>query len=100
MACAANWTAVRSGPHRPRASTTEALEDSTVHVLTKIFIVLVSLLAVLIVPLVVVYAHNEDSYKRRYDAAEARAASLNSALSAAQAAAGASQVALETKTHE
>ena len=29
------------------------------HVLTKIFIVLVSLLAILLVPLVVVYAHNE-----------------------------------------
>lgn len=36
------------------------------HVLTKIFIVLVSLLAVLLVPLVVVYAHNENSFKQRY----------------------------------
>ncbi|HRP62932.1 MAG TPA: hypothetical protein PK400_06550 [Phycisphaerales bacterium] len=36
------------------------------HVLTKIFIVLVSLLAVFLVPLVVVYAHNENSYKAMY----------------------------------
>ena len=44
------------------------------HVLTKIFVVLISLLAVLLVPLVVVYAHNEDSFKARFQAAEARAA--------------------------
>ncbi|MCA9290378.1 MAG: hypothetical protein KDA25_04565 [Phycisphaerales bacterium] len=42
------------------------------HVLTKIFIVLVSLLAVFLVPLVVVYAHNEDSYRARYDQAVSR----------------------------
>ena len=36
------------------------------HVLTKIFIVLVSLLAVLLVPLVVVYATNENNYKGRW----------------------------------
>ena len=33
------------------------------HVLTKVFIVLVSLLAVMLVPLVVVYAYNENSFK-------------------------------------
>lgn len=44
------------------------------HVLTKIFIVLVSLLAVLLVPLVVVYAHNEDSYKSRFESEGAIAA--------------------------
>lgn len=47
------------------------------HVLTKIFIVLVALLTVLLVPLVVVYAHNEDNYKARYQ-------SLQSQLSTAQ----------------
>lgn len=36
------------------------------HVLTKLFVVLVSLLSVLLVPLVVVYAHNENSYQSRY----------------------------------
>ncbi|MHC5028667.1 MAG: hypothetical protein ACYTGR_18110 [Planctomycetota bacterium] len=36
------------------------------HILTKIFTVLVSLLAVLFVPLVVVYAHNEDNYKTKW----------------------------------
>ena len=50
------------------------------HVLTKIFIVLVSLLAVLIVPLVVVYAHNEDSFKAKYEAAAALAAAANQNL--------------------
>ncbi len=53
------------------------------HVLTKIFIVLVSLLAVLLVPLVVVYAHNEDSYKARYEQATANAQSAQSALDSA-----------------
>jgi hypothetical protein len=51
-----------------------------VHVLTKIFVVLVSMLAVLLVPLVVVYAHNEDSFKAKFEAAEARAAAANSKL--------------------
>jgi hypothetical protein len=41
-----------------------------VHVLTKIFIVLVSLLAVLLVPLVVVFATNENNYKARWQEAE------------------------------
>jgi uncharacterized coiled-coil protein SlyX len=41
-----------------------------VHVLTKIFIVLVALLAVMLVPLVVVYAKNENNYKSRYERAE------------------------------
>src|SRR5688572_12349172 len=47
---------------------TRSKRISPVHVVTKIFIVLVSLLAVLLVPLVVVYAHNEDSYKAKYEA--------------------------------
>jgi predicted nucleic acid-binding Zn-ribbon protein len=51
-----------------------------VHVLTKIFIVLVSLLSVLLVPLVVVYAHNEDSFKAKYEAAAALAAAANQNL--------------------
>jgi chromosome segregation ATPase len=55
-------------------------EESTVHVLTKIFIVLVSLLAVLLVPLVVVYAHNEDSFKAKYEAAAALSAAANQNL--------------------
>lgn len=43
------------------------------HVLTKIFIVLVSLLAVLLVPLVVVYTHNENSFKQRWQDAQMEA---------------------------
>ena len=40
------------------------------HVLTKLFVVLVSLLSVLLVPLVVVYAHNENTFKSRWESAE------------------------------
>lgn len=54
------------------------------HVLTKIFIVLVSLLAVLLVPLVVVYAHNENSYAARYEAATAETAAAQAALASAK----------------
>lgn len=42
------------------------------HILTKIFIVLVTLLAILLVPLVVVYAHNEDSFKAKFEQAKAQ----------------------------
>lgn len=57
-------------------------EDSTVHVLTKIFIVLVSILAVLLVPLVVVYSYNEDNYKGKFQTAELQAAIASDALQA------------------
>lgn len=55
------------------------------HVLTKIFIVLVSLLAVLLVPLVVVYATNENSYKSRLEQSQSRSAVAESNLTAANA---------------
>ena len=55
------------------------------HILTKIFVVLVSLFAVLLVPLVVVYAYNEDAYKAKYDAAVAMANANADDLDAAQA---------------
>jgi hypothetical protein len=55
-----------------------------VHVLTKLFIVLVSLLAVLLTPLVVVYAYNENSYKARYQEQVLRAATAVEALTAEQ----------------
>ncbi len=54
------------------------------HILTKLFIVLVSLLAVLLVPLVVVYAHNENSFQAKYQAAEANVASARSEYEAAK----------------
>ena len=59
-------------------------EDSTVHVLTKIFIVLVSILSVLLVPLVVVYSYNEDNYKGKFQTAELQSAIARDALAAAQ----------------
>ncbi|MHC5003798.1 MAG: hypothetical protein ACYTJ0_11810 [Planctomycetota bacterium] len=55
------------------------------HVLTKIFVVLVSVLAVLLVPLVVVYAHNEDSFKSRYERAQAQKDVATSELAQAEA---------------
>ncbi len=67
-------------------------EGQTVHILTKIFVVLVSLLAVLLVPLVVVYAYNEDSYKAKYDVAVATANANAADLDAAKAI-GAAQLA-------
>lgn len=59
------------------------------HVLTKIFIVLVSLLTVLLVPLVVVYAYNEDAYKEKFAEAQAQAAAASNAMAAAEAASSA-----------
>ncbi len=56
------------------------------HVLTKIFIVLVSMLAVLLVPLVVVYAHNENSYRTQYEQERSAAATANLLLQEAQTA--------------
>ncbi len=67
------------------------------HVLTKIFIVLVSLLAVMLVPLVVVYAHNENSFKNRLVAAEDKAASAALALSSAEARAASKEAGLQTQ---
>ena len=47
------------------------------HLLTKLFIVLVSLLAVMIVPLVAVNAVNEESFRGKYESAmQAKNASL------------------------
>lgn len=55
------------------------------HILTKIFIVLVALLSVLLVPLVVTYVHNEDAYQKRFQAAEAQSAASRSQLEAERA---------------
>jgi hypothetical protein len=71
-----------------------------VHVLTKIFIVLVSLLTVLLVPLVVVYAYNENSFQVRYQGAEAQSASLRSALSTAKASHPASELRKDARIQE
>lgn len=92
-------------PQRPHSRTAgsgvlKIGEESTVHVLTKIFIVLVSLLAVMLVPLVVVYSHNENSYKARFQDAEMAAAAANEALRAAQASAGAEQARLMEQVAE
>jgi hypothetical protein len=54
------------------------------HVLTKIFVVLVSLLAVMLVPLIVVYTANEDSYQKLHQQAQDRALAARSALTKAE----------------
>ena len=56
------------------------------HILTKIFVVLVTLLAVLMVPLVVVYAYNENSYEAKYQSAMAQAAAARSSFESSKAA--------------
>lgn len=55
------------------------------HILTKIFVVLVSLLAVMLVPLVVVYASNEGSYREKYMAEQAVSSTKVAQLKAEQA---------------
>lgn len=70
------------------------------HVLTKIFVVLVSLLAVLLVPLVVVYAHNEDAYKTRFERAEATASTLRADMTASQSSHAAELNRLSTELDE
>ena len=54
------------------------------HVLTKIFIVLVALLAVMLTPLVVVYASNEGTYRTRYLEEQSRAKAAAAAKVAAE----------------
>jgi uncharacterized protein YhaN len=71
-----------------------------VHVLTKIFIVLVTLLSMMLVPLVVVYAHNEDSYQTRYQRSESQTAVLRSAFEGAKASHGAELVRKDAKIQE
>ena len=70
------------------------------HVLTKIFIVLVSLLAVLLVPLVVVYAQNEDTFKSKYSDAMAQKTSAQGVAKAAIASHGAAKLRLQAQIAE
>jgi hypothetical protein len=72
----------------------------TVHVLTKIFIVLVSLLAVFLVPLVVVYAHNESSFKKLHQQAEAQILVAREEAGAATAALAAAELRLNRRIDE
>lgn len=66
------------------------------HVLTKVFIVLVSLLAVLLVPLVVVYSQNEDNFKAKYETASSQADLARSNLNNAVARHGTIEAGLQT----
>ena len=65
------------------------------HVLTKIFIVLVALLTVAIVPLVAVNATNESTYQKKFKEAQAAAAASEAVLNTERAAWLASQQKLE-----
>jgi seryl-tRNA synthetase len=62
--------------------------------------VLVSLLAILLVPLVVVYAHNEDSFKAKYETSSAQAAAANQNFHNAQLAHSQSEADLELQIRE
>jgi predicted RNase H-like nuclease (RuvC/YqgF family) len=66
-----------------------------VHVLTKVFIVLVALLAVMLVPLVVVYAKNESTYKARFQNADQMRAASETAMNRAVASAASQTQQLE-----
>ncbi len=55
------------------------------HILTKIFIVLVTLLAILLVPLVVVNAKNGDYYKARFEETDAQRIVAETSLSSQEA---------------
>jgi chromosome segregation ATPase len=66
-----------------------------VHVLTKIFIVLVALLTVAIVPLVAVNATNESTYQKKFKEAQAAASAAEAVLNTERAAWLASQQKLE-----
>jgi F0F1-type ATP synthase membrane subunit b/b' len=68
-----------------------------VHVLTKIFIVLVALLAVFLVPLIVVYAHNENSFKARFEQAASQAQVAQANLQEAEARHGATEARLSAQ---
>jgi DNA repair exonuclease SbcCD ATPase subunit len=67
-----------------------------VHVLTKIFIVLVALLTVAIVPLVAVNATNESTFQKKFKEAQASASAAEAILSTERSAWLASQQKLET----
>ena len=66
------------------------------HVLTKIFIVLVALLTVAIVPLVAVNATNESTFQKKFKEAQASASAAEAILSTERSAWLASQQKLET----
>lgn len=70
------------------------------HVLTKVFIVLVSLLAVLLVPLVVVYSHNEDSYRAKYESADSQKLIAQQNLQTAEQRHGAVVASLQAEIQE
>ena len=52
------------------------------HVLSKLFVALVALLTAALVPMVVTYAYNEDSYKAKWQESRAEIAALQGRLDA------------------
>ena len=67
------------------------------HILTKIMIVAVALLVVMLVPLVMVNASNEASFRTRYEQARAASAAANASLQAAEVARLASEAAYQAR---
>lgn len=67
------------------------------HVLTKIFVVLVSLLACMLVPLVVTYSYNEDSYANKFAKASSDTQAANAELRTARSGFDTARAQLETR---
>lgn len=70
------------------------------HFLTKLFIVIVSLLAIALVPLVVVYTFNENSYEAMYLDAKASEAAQGAMLEQAEASFNATNIRKEAQLQE
>ena len=70
------------------------------HILTKIFVVLVSLLSIGIVPLVVVQSVNEATFKEKYLVERDSASAVRAALSSSQALAAQVETGLQTQLKE
>ena len=70
------------------------------HVLSKLFVALVALLTAALVPMVVTYAYNEDSYKAKWQESRAEIAALQGRLDAQSGEFDAVKTGLSTRAAE
>ena len=70
------------------------------HVLSKLFVALVALLTAALVPMVVTYAYNEDSYKAKWQESRAEVAALQGRLDAQSGEFDAVKTGLSTRAAE
>jgi len=71
-----------------------------VHILSKVFVVLVALLSVALVPLVVTQSANQATYKAQAESAKSELASVNASLQTAQSAAARLETDLQVRIKE